>query len=464
MGEIKLEIRVLTPIHIGKGKTLDSLDYYVHNNRFYNINLRNALDFILEKYPDAMGKIEEWVEAKSEKLEQAGKAKEKYKLNIKDLIKSIDQAFLPVFEKNLPNLSNYWIPCDEYIGDKQVQECIKTADGKVYIPGSSIKGLIRTALLNDFILTAKENEDEIRKIISSIEEVKDEYFKKPEKQRNLKKFKSSLSEKLQNYVFNCGYEYYDKNSKKKLIGFSDVKYSLMKFIKISDTNCYEPKDVCLVKHPKIITQNNKEQKQLNYYEIIKKNTKFIANLSIDIDYMRMIAMNENRLKNKNNNRIWIDFKEKCNRVFGISEELWEEADNKEIEEIIKNKIFDSLYFFFDKVSNIEFERKPNNFKSIQKYENEINTIFNNNESVPCKLGWGSGFPAMTIFTQFLNGGGLSDKVDEILKLIKDLKIFKFKENRVEFIKEQIKKFPKSRKYLQENNDIFCIGWVEIKFI
>ncbi|MCX7837706.1 MAG: type III-A CRISPR-associated RAMP protein Csm5 [candidate division WOR-3 bacterium] len=121
---MKIKIKVLTPLHIGSGRELMPMEYLIEGNLFHRINM-NALF----ADPDFQPLIEDFT-----KLAEA----QKYIGAILpfDLLKKHILYSLPIVGEARDYLKN---------NKTVVKEFIKSA-GKVYIPGSSLKGSILSAV------------------------------------------------------------------------------------------------------------------------------------------------------------------------------------------------------------------------------------------------------------------------------------------------------------------------------
>ena len=124
--KVKYKLKTITPVHIGSGEKLTTLDGFYANRNWHRVDLDQVL---------ASGKIDP---------EQLAVTLSKRDFDWS----SLDQQL---------NLSSgqhcaYRIPCPEPVGRTEVREAVKNAFGRPYIPGSSIKGALRTALLGSLIL------------------------------------------------------------------------------------------------------------------------------------------------------------------------------------------------------------------------------------------------------------------------------------------------------------------------
>jgi CRISPR-associated protein Csm5 len=110
-----MEIEILTPVHVGSGnRLLMNLDFVVRGNRVVVLDTPKLFGYLIEKGYDAV---------------------EIAKIELKELIEDIA----------VENFKRYSVPFTGVV-KSEISEHIKTG-GKPYIPGSSIKGAIRTAVL-----------------------------------------------------------------------------------------------------------------------------------------------------------------------------------------------------------------------------------------------------------------------------------------------------------------------------
>jgi len=145
------KIEALTPIVIGSGreKILTKLDYISEGNTIYVIDVDKLISSL------------SFNEAKdfSDRLIKFG--------NLKAAIKNID------FKRFL----KYKIKCADRVNDREIRVTLtKDVNNYAYIPGSSIKGAIRTAIYYKVFNEAKENlKKELQKLMNEI------FIKKPHK-------------------------------------------------------------------------------------------------------------------------------------------------------------------------------------------------------------------------------------------------------------------------------------------
>ena len=132
---MKYQLKTITPVHIGTGETLSQIDGFYDNGRWHRIDIDAVLSAIpeseLNRLTIAMGGRDfQW------------------------------RRYLP---KNQSS-SRYTLPCPEDPRETEIREAIKHPSNRPMIPGSSIKGAIRTALLWDLIGDNKrEAQNELRR-------------------------------------------------------------------------------------------------------------------------------------------------------------------------------------------------------------------------------------------------------------------------------------------------------------
>lgn len=111
---------IQTPVHIGNGERLGKMDFILERNQCLIIDL----DMVLSELKDNQSALNEF----------GGE-----KFNIRD--------FLQKYKIPPANVQKYSLPNPGNIRPFNIQEMIKTGMGNALLPGSSIKGSIRTVML-----------------------------------------------------------------------------------------------------------------------------------------------------------------------------------------------------------------------------------------------------------------------------------------------------------------------------
>ncbi len=132
----KIQIETITPVHIGSGQKLyENLDYLYDEKaqKIYIIDPQKVYHFIGEN------NIDRWVDAIEDST------------NIVNLIKGIAGIVSPkdIAEREIPVIGK--------LSQKEIKSNIRNGMGKPYIPGSSLKGALRTLIVRKCIAGKNNN-------------------------------------------------------------------------------------------------------------------------------------------------------------------------------------------------------------------------------------------------------------------------------------------------------------------
>lgn len=185
---MKLRITLKTPLNIGSGRELNKGEYVIFNNRLLLIN-ETELFRILEKN----NLIKPFMEEVEKNMER---------FSLKDFLKNKDLLKTEILEKI--SLYSIKLKKDSEIKKGRLRIFIKDAFLRPFIPGSSIKGAIRVALLYSFL---NKDENFKNRFIRSVEGIVGEYlneFKikkgKILKGKNLKDFQRNERNKIRKKI------------------------------------------------------------------------------------------------------------------------------------------------------------------------------------------------------------------------------------------------------------------------
>lgn len=143
----------------------------------------------------------------------------------------------------------------------QIMACVKDADNRPYVPGSSVKGMLRTAIMAD---AARRNADAWACMLDGIDWHSSDFAA-------LGKELGNVSSRLERFVFRGGNEE------------GSALDDFMRFVSVSDSELLETS--CLVlakKYDQSATGNPRDDNELNIFrESIRAVTSFTVNLDID---------------------------------------------------------------------------------------------------------------------------------------------------------------------------------------
>ncbi|MXY26658.1 type III-A CRISPR-associated RAMP protein Csm5 [Candidatus Poribacteria bacterium] len=119
------QLQVITPVHIGSGETLNQIDGCYANGRWYHIDL----DKVLAHPSTDLNRLTSEMADRNFRW----------------------QRYLQQHTADLSKLSAYTLSCPQSPEEVEIREAIKSVGNRPYIPGSTLKGAIRTALLGEIL-------------------------------------------------------------------------------------------------------------------------------------------------------------------------------------------------------------------------------------------------------------------------------------------------------------------------
>jgi len=226
---MKCEIKLLSPLHIGNGNELKMIDFYLdeQENKVRFIDFEKFIDFCLEKNID-LTKETRHNEYKTGKDFSITKFMKKKQLDPKDFASYSVSAIIEKRNRE---------------SEFAIKEFIKCGDA--YIPGSSIKGAIRTAIMW-YYLNKRPDGKEI--IFEGLEP----WLRKSRISSHLLK---SIDDNISAVVFG-----------------KDPRSDIFRILRVSDTNligmsCLEVSEIRVVGNPQeipIYIENMKVDTELNF--------------------------------------------------------------------------------------------------------------------------------------------------------------------------------------------------------
>lgn len=382
------EISVESPVHIGSGEELDSMDFVVQDGRVSIIDVGKVLS----------------------ELENTGESP----LVLHDEIERFGRNFdfgKFLYRKGIgvERVSKYTLPCEGT--PNRIEAFMKNAFGIPLIPGSSIKGAIRTALTWYFLKNGNmkgEVERTLRRVLGELNQIRDNR----ERRRASSKWERKTGQELENLVF------YGKEK--------DPKYDLNKAMTVTDASL-ESVGLLELAFCKIFTttkENRLVPKNFDIFvEAIKPNTQ-IGTTKVSLNPYFL----EEKLLELGFDRDQVSTFKKFPRICN---------------EFSKNLIEYELDFF-EKYGLPEL---------VQFYERILSSITADNEFL-LRLGFGIGWTSTTI------GLILVDNPD----LLKDLRR-EFQLGKRRYQPHYIPEFPKTRKVITERGrPKFPMGWIRLREI
>ncbi|RLC37248.1 type III-A CRISPR-associated RAMP protein Csm5 [candidate division Kazan bacterium] len=371
--KMKIKLKTITPIHIGTGQKYGRIECLVRKDRVFRISLEK----VMKIYGQSI--IEKIIE--------------RIETDEFNVMNNVDEN--KVLKYSLLNKANYTK------GD--IREHIKTDTYMPYIPGSSIKGSVRTALLWNFFKNNTQSFDS---------------------------FLSSLNNKI-NKPGRCNKKYLMADLIQNVFNFVKGKYNaqkdLLKFFLISD---FMPLNVEIFLD-KINTHDLKNNKPLIRASMFAE--------CITGEFIGEIALSE-QIKFFNNDEF---FKIKFNEIFGVEIDCKKEI--KEIETEVVNNIKTILRNFNKWAEYHETKLEEKMKLNINIPPQDINKI---------RLGFGVG----TIYQTLIK---LIEEYDVTLAKNVVNKCFLGKFSRKIDFNTKNSLYPPYPKTVELNEDNKPLGWCEI---
>ena len=504
---MKLKLTALSPIHVGNGREYDPFDFYFESNKVLILNNAACMDALYEDDPLNIEVYLEWVEETTKKISQAkseaiiaGKNKDKSKerdknqiiadlrknFNIIDFCQSkLNNNHLAQKLKTDERFHNYQAYCPYRPRNVQkLKQAIKTGK-ELYIPGSSIKGLLRTALAYKIIkeLTKEESADFLRQqdrngegIKQILKKIKTAYKNAAQANKNnehnkyelylreanrlRKGFEKRIGGEAEKFLFGCD----DGQGK-----LDDAKFDIMRLISVSDTQ--KGNFSVLIQEMKSFTLNKRNQdmnaQPIALTEFIDTNSEFEFEINVDVGLIQKIIERKD----------WVGFEQKFCRLFGISVSELTGLEKDELEKKIIERILQAVR----ELGKAILQKEKKWLQQFRNRDKENLELFLKqipvNKSV-AKIGFASGWFATTVGLAIMQNENLKDFLSDILYAFNlDLTIKKQKimersnlknrdrERQLKLLQREpnANTFPKSRRLTAEKRTASeYIGWIAIE--
>lgn len=519
---MELILKTISPVHIGNGEELYALDYVIHNGIYYRITQNQFLKFLVSMNDDTLlAKYAGWIneteqqmidikfeknkasrEEKGDFNKQLSEVEERF--NLKEFCKSCN--LFPNFLKFLNENSKILKISNVQNIKHEIRSLINIQPNHYYFPATSIKGSVRTALLYYFLKNKADSNEIINLLKPKIDDLEKKqipitqtYNKKLEWERDAKRKKKvtkeykkdivkladdytkKLDDDLQQLCFYCTEK-----------GDIDEKFDLMKLLKISDGIIQEKNNVVGIGNVDlyVISQQIKEQftekefirkgsarqTQTSAVEYIKENISVGTTIDFNIDFILALKnqMRNNKIMIKKDNQeteVWISLTTKLKNVFNLDIETLNE-NNKEVKrQEVLHHILNCTYEFSKAQKNADnqwlrrFESQPlfprdysktSTFKDdTEKLKIGLSMVSNHNS---IRIGYGTGFQGTTEALYLLGAENLKTIFAKMVKLGLITNAGVYVDTAENF---DITQFPKSRRFITQQNEILPLGWLSI---
>ena len=379
----KYQLQIITPVHVGSGEVLNHIDGCYSNGRWYHIDLDKVL-----AHPSTD------LNALTSEMADRDFRWERY---------------LREHNTDLVELSAYSLSCPQSPEEVEIREAIKTGGSRPYIPGSTLKGAIRTALLGEIL---NESDDVYYKGRDQLETLINQGPRgNPRREQPAKRIES--------FAFG-----------------RDPNRDLFRALQVSDTEHLNSDSleigmawtVTLDQNEQLVQKIDRGREYKNFVQQFQLGQNLTFTLKID------------ELLFRETEKARLDFND------------LQEKSLRDIAEVCRSaaaEIMDREQEFFE----------DHNFSEIANVYDKLIRI---NHTIPeggflLQIGWGTGYRANTITSLF------TDDKESPENLLMDLRErFKLGESRSQRDRYDDRAFPKTRRILYRGrNPIAPLGWVKI---
>jgi CRISPR-associated protein Csm5 len=350
--EGKMELITLSPLHIGDGGELIPFEYIKEDNKIKIYPFDYFIDKLYETYKEPKDLLPKLIELKET-------AKNGLKENLKNYFNKAKILISPKYEIT----TKVDIPAGN-----NIKTFIKNLEGP-YIPGSEIKGALRTiflyGILKNDIKKKSQFLNQLEKIkpeIKKLANVYDEREKKEEKRKVLESI-SKLIENLEKEIFRANQE--------------DAQYDLFKAITVSDSNPI-PYNNLYIDAIKVL---NSSRDLRSYSEILKGGLRIKLDSFIDekiaLEGLKKLTIFNEKFKNQNMEKVTWQFLKECAIDFYLSliEKEKNYVKNRVNNQGLKNSLLKQL------------EKLEENIKETKKLSKIL---------IPLRIGQHQGYLSITI--------------------------------------------------------------------
>ena len=377
------QLETITPVHIGSGETLNQIDGYYDNGRWYRIDLDSVL-----AHPSTD------INALTSEMSQRG-----FRWGDHLSRRNMDPA----------ELAAYSLACPQSPEEVEIREAIKTVENRPYIPGSALKGAIRTALLGEIL---NESNHIYADSLSQLETL---VAQRPRGNPR----REQPARRIENLAFG-----------------NDPNHDLLRALQVSDTSPLESDaleigaawTVTLNQNDQLVQKIERGQEYKNFVQQIQARQQLTFTLKIDDLLFR--EREKTRLR-------FTELQEKSLR------------DIAEVCRSATDELIQSEQDFF-------------NYYNLPEIANRYDELMRLNETLPegtflLQIGWGTGYHVSTVTTLF------TEDKEAPENLWMDLRErFKLGESRSQRGHYDEREFPKTRRVLYRGqNPIAPLGWVKI---
>lgn len=408
-----MTLRTLSPVHIGSGNNIEPFDYVARNGTYSRINFEAFSEQLFDLNPDHITRLSTWITETAEHIDELDHQRRRDRNRRREFqneLNTVRRNFtLSHFAENQVqsrDLSDRLMTDDDLTHyrcaintDRQYQlkEQIKTANHELYIPGSSLKGALRTALA--FAVLTEADEEFKFRLKNRLSQYPDE-ARRLKARSDLNRLEINLGQKIEQAVFRCG---------------SEIHSDLMRGLQVSDTFKTDAQLAVLMANTflrQVDRSNRRGTPRLNaqapvLLEALLPQSSFSVRLNVDLSFVRHAQPGAKE---------WIELDERFERLFGFSRAELQTMDNATASSRALERILRACQMFSSEIKKEELrwarQFEQNDTKRIRDFYNGLTAL---SDCVPVRLGWGSHFMSTTVVLALRDDPILGEVMTDIVR-------------------------------------------------
>jgi CRISPR type III-A-associated RAMP protein Csm5 len=484
---MKYTFRTLTPVHVGDGSTLHSFDYVVHDNRFYRVSQRIFEKYLENAGGDTIERFVEWSTQLTSDIENAERDRKnnprgrdynqelsrlRKLFNLYEFARTLRQerAFIHFLQtEKVPVLAMPFAEKGEAV-KQEIRGFQRNGLNQPFLPGSSIKGSIRTALLYHFLEEYAEHNTVKRILTEDVEKVRAE--------KNVERYRKSFADKLEYLAFFAGMV--DERGKQR---DGEAQDDLLRCLIVADTPLTNESigidniDLYLVKKlPKGQGMEAQRQRQAPGAEMISTGQLLDIRVNVNIPFLLHLHRSKQTIEKGiavGKEQHFIGWREKCKALFGLESTdfntvpltaNYEHDSVKALEEKAIHHIMDCCKKFTDAQEKKLREwcanfQKHDRGGMARSLDNGMSSILNAH-GVRMHLGYATGFEGVTAVLHLLvDHKPLFAEIMDLFRIGDSPSAWKTRRPG-ETYRANPDTFPKSRRMATRSGAILPMGWME----
>ena len=417
-----MTLRTLSPVHIGSGNDIETFDYVTREGVYSRVNFEAFSERLFDLNPDHLTRLSMWITDTAERIDKLDRQRKKdrdrrreFQNELSEVRRNFTLSHFATHRAQLAALSDQLMADDDLAyyrcainTDRQypLKEQIKTANHELYIPGSSLKGALRTALA--FQVLTKADEGFKKRLRKRLEHYPDK-ARRLRNPRDRRRLEAELGEEIEQAVFRCGVK------TKKSTSFSDVHFDLMRGVQVSDTFDANAQLAVLLANTFVRQVDSRPPGRTPslvsqvpvLLETLLPQSSFSVRLNVNLGFVRRAQPGGNE---------WIELDERFERLFGFSRGKLQKMDDATASSLTLKRILNACQTFSVAIVKEEmrwaeqFDRSDTG--RILNFYNRLKAL---PDCVPVRLGWGSHFMSTTVLLALRDDPVLGEVMTDIVR-------------------------------------------------